>query len=417
MHILNHDFAGHPFQIQLSRALSARGHAVTHVYPIGLPGPKGALQRRPSDCDRLRIEGIQLSGHFRKYSPARRLLTQRQYSRQLRSLIRTTRPDVVLSGNTPIDVQAELLSGCQRNGIAFVHWIQDIYFEALNHVLRPRLGRASEIVTLPFRWLEKRVTRRSDGVVVIAAGFRDYLKRLGCDHSEITLIENWAPLEEVPLEPRRNSWSEQLGLSEQPTFVYSGTLGLKHRPELIYRLAQSLTGKARVVVLSEGIGRDYLEKMPPLENLRLLGFEPYKRLPEVLASADVLLATLEPDAGQFAVPSKVLSYLCAGRPILLAAPKENLACSIVARSGGGIAVDPNDEAACLEGARRLAENAEYRERLGAQGRAYAERTFDIELVASSFEDVFNRALQTRSALSKLPLPKPASSFAPNIGSR
>ena len=31
MRILIHDFAGHPFQMQLSRQLAARGHFVTHV--------------------------------------------------------------------------------------------------------------------------------------------------------------------------------------------------------------------------------------------------------------------------------------------------------------------------------------------------------------------------------------------------
>ena len=45
----------------------------------------------------------------------------------------------------------------------------------------------------------------------------------------------------------------------------------------------------------------------------------------MLASATVLIGILEEDAGVFSVPSKVLSYLCAGRPIVLCAPAENLA--------------------------------------------------------------------------------------------
>ena len=54
----------------------------------------------------------------------------------------------------------------------------------------------------------------------------------------------------------------------------------------------------------------------------LLPYQPFGRLSEVLASADVLVALLESDAGAYSVPSKVLTYLAAGRPILGAIPAE-----------------------------------------------------------------------------------------------
>ena len=122
---------------------------------------------------------------------------------------------------------------------------------------------------------------------------------------------------------------------------------MKHRPDLIYILAKAVAGKARVVVVSEGVGRQYLANQPPLPNLTLLDFQPYERLPEILASADVLLATLEADAGAFAVPSKVLTYLCAARPVLLTAPLQNLAAEVIRRSGGGVVVEPNDASAWI----------------------------------------------------------------------
>src|SRR5947209_4825557 len=108
MRCLVHDFAGHPFQIQLSRELAFRGHHVTHAYPAGLPGPKGNLERSDLESDRLQIRAVQLSGHFRKYSASRRFVTQRKYARDLNRLISEEHPDVVLSGNTPIDIQTEL---------------------------------------------------------------------------------------------------------------------------------------------------------------------------------------------------------------------------------------------------------------------------------------------------------------------
>ena len=96
-----------------------------------------------------------------------------------------------------------------------------------------------------------------------------------------------------------------------------------------------------MLVVSEGPGADWLaEHASPDDALRLLPYQPYERLPEVLASADVLVAVLEPDAGAFSVPSKVLTYLCAGRPLLGALPADNLAARVVTQSGGGIVVPP-----------------------------------------------------------------------------
>ena len=88
-------------------------------------------------------------------------------------------------------------------------------------------------------------------------------------------------------------------------------------------------------------------------------------------AADVLLATIEPEAGTFAVPSKVLSYLCAGRPILLTAPKENLAARIVERANAGIVVDPADATGFLAAALRLRDEPQLCATMGANGRAYA----------------------------------------------
>jgi glycosyltransferase involved in cell wall biosynthesis len=402
--ILIHDFAGHPFQVQLSRELANRSHRVVHAYAMDLPGPKGALQLSERDSRNLRIQGLPLARCFRKYSPVRRLISHRRYASDLWRLIATEEPHVVLSGNTPIDVQAYLVQHCHQAGIAFVHWVQDVYFRALEFLLERRLGRLAQIPILPFRQLEKSVARRSDAVVVIAPEFASLLSRWGVPDSRVTVIENWATLDDVAPAPKRNPWSDSNGLASAVTFLYSGTLGFKHRPDLIYELARSTRGRAKVVVLTDGFGRRYLESRPRLENLLVRGFEPYERLPQVLASADVLLATLAADAARFAIPSKVMTYLAAGRAVLLAAPLGNPAALAVQQSGGGIVVDPDDPAAWSRAAIALAGDAELRQTLGRRARQYAERTFRIGTIADRFEQVMVHACRKNSVVRSLARP-------------
>jgi glycosyltransferase involved in cell wall biosynthesis len=192
--------------------------------------------------------------------------------------------------------------------------------------------------------------------------------------------------------PRNNKWSQTAGLGDKPVFLYSGTLGLKHRPDLLYSLAKQLGPRCTVLVISEGVGRNYLDKQPPLSNLLTMNFQPYDRLPEVLASADVLVATLEPEAGQFAVPSKVLTYLSARRPVLLAGPQDHLSASIVQRSKAGLVVDPADNESWIKAAQRLLADSGFRESLASNAEAYASSSFDIGSIANRFEVILHGAI-------------------------
>jgi colanic acid biosynthesis glycosyl transferase WcaI len=126
--------------------------------------------------------------------------------------------------------------------------------------------------------------------------------------------------------------------------------------------------------------------------LLLLPFQPYERLSEVLGSGDVLVVLLEQDAGAFSVPSKTLSYLCAGRPILGLMPAENLAATLVGSVDG--CVLPPSEASLPEAAtwvRDVLEDGERARELGKQARTLAEREFALAGCADRFEAILTQS--------------------------
>ena len=97
----------------------------------------------------------------------------------------------------------------------------------------------------------------------------------------------------------------------------------------------------------------------------------------------LLVALLEPDAGEFSVPSKVLTYLCAGRAILGLMPATNAASLLVDDdASSGLVAD--DIEGFVSNAHRLAEDPALRDRFGASGRAAAEERFDVEVIAGDF---------------------------------
>jgi glycosyltransferase involved in cell wall biosynthesis len=107
-----------------------------------------------------------------------------------------------------------------------------------------------------------------------------------------------------------------------------------------------------------------------------------------LASADVLLAVLERTAAKYSVPSKVLAYMAAGKPILAAIPADNLAARTIGAASAGLTVDPENPSELRPTARSLIEDEEFRRRLGAAGLAYARANFEIHGIAARFEEIF-----------------------------
>jgi glycosyltransferase involved in cell wall biosynthesis len=259
-----------------------------------------------------------------------------------------------------------------------------------------KLGPLGRPVGAWFQSIERRLLRRASGVVAITDDFGPILRDWGIE--EYTVIENWGPRDEIAVLPRDNPWARAHGLTDARVLLYSGTLGLKHNPALLVRLAEACRDHApdaRVVVVSEGLGGDWLASQRDalgLSNLIIEPYQPYDQLPQMLATADVLLTLLEPDAGVFSVPSKILTYLCAGRAILAAMPAENLGARTLVGSGAGVVVDPNGEQAFVTEALRLLDDPDRRAQLGRAGRTYAETAFDPTAIADAFEAVLESAV-------------------------
>ena len=111
----------------------------------------------------------------------------------------------------------------------------------------------------------------------------------------------------------------------------------------------------------------------------------------MLATADVAVAVIEPDAAAFSVPSKVQSYLCAGRAVLLAAPAANLASRVVRAQGAGVVVEPEDRAGFVRGGVGLMATRPGGGRWVRGGGPMRSGPIDVERVADRFEEVLAAA--------------------------
>ena len=393
LRIAVHDYGGYPFIVDLSRALASRGHIVSHLYADGFRPPRGQMDLTAAGSS-LALQPVTLAEPIRR-GGWRRVEQERRYARLLSAQIADLRPDVVISANSPLEVQAAVAAAAERTGAAFVFWLQDLHSVAISRVLGRRSRIFGRLIGWRFERLEKRLLRQADATVVISQDFLPVLRRWDVPVEGVDVIENWAPIDEDDHSAGSARWAAEHGLS-RPILLYAGTLAFKHNPALLVELARGLPS-ACVAVVAEGPGTEWLRAHGSgVHNLRVIPLQPIERVPDMLAAADLLVAVLEPDASSFSAPSKVLTYLSAGRAILGAMPASNAAARVVADASAGRIVDPNDVEGLISAARALLSDPVALARAGAAGRAYAIRTFDIERIADRFEAVAYRAVDRKS---------------------
>lgn len=398
--ILIHDFGGYPAPFELAKYWAGRGHDVRFCYFQDV----GELRGNPDGAvagSSLRIEPIK-PANYRKYRFLTKPLQDRSYGRRMASILSAERWDFVVSSNTPLDAQAIMLREAQRHGASFVYWLQDLISAGIKAALQAKGmgGRFAAAVAAVYRRKELNLLKNSDRLIMASPMFRDEVSRLEISTSRAFEIENWNPLGDVPMRECGNRWAKKHGLAGQRVVLYAGTLGLKHNPVAIVDLAERFRAEADVkfVVVGEGPGRIVIEeesRKRSLENVSVLGFQPYEDLPDVLGAASVLLALNDGAAASFCYPSKVLTYFCAARPVLGLMPKSAYAAELIGRAKAGLTAAMAEPELAEASLRRLLTDRDLAREMGESGRRYAEERFEISRVGQQFDAVLTSCLKEK----------------------
>ena len=109
---------------------------------------------------------------------------------------------------------------------------------------------------------------------------------------------------------------------------------------------------------------------------------------DILSVADVCFATLNNDASLFSVPSKILNYLCAGKPILFYGSKKNLASKIIIENQCGFVFEHGEVDQLNSYLNNLKYNKKLLEKMSLKSREYAEINFNIDDIALKFKKIF-----------------------------
>jgi glycosyltransferase involved in cell wall biosynthesis len=270
-------------------------------------------------------------------------------------------------------------------GGKLVLWIQDLWPQALlstNFVRSPFLLRSIEAVV-------SALYRRAD---LILGQSRAFVRHIAA-RAGTTPVRHFPN----PGENTRATGDRDLSPDGPFNVVFAGNLGTVQSMESVVDAADLLRDDHDIQIILYGSGSraewtgGQIERRA-LPNLRLAGRVPPEAMAGIYREASALLLTLvdDPVLAQ-TVPSKLQSYLAAGRPVIAAVNGE--AADIVSEAGCGVTCPADDPAALADAIRRLkGMSAAEREALGKAGARHFQANYEPDLLAGQLIGLFTELI-------------------------
>ncbi len=385
--------------VDLARGLRERGHQVQVItgfpcYPEGrtYDGYRQRLYDESYSDGVLVTRVPQFPDHSR--SAVRRALYYLAFawSAATIGLWRARRADViwVYQSAFPIGLAAWLISRVRR--VPYVLDVVDLWPESV-----AASGAQNRLVLSAIRRLVKFIYRGARRINVITHGYWANLRGLGVPESKLALIHCWAPDDRHAPEPYNEELAQAEGLAGRFNVMYAGTMGPVQDLKTVIAAAALLDDLPAVqfVMVGNGTERAALERQAAergTDRVRFLGRRPVEELRRLVPMANALLVHLKPDPMcRISIPSKTLTSMASGRPILMAVEGE--ASELVEEHGCGVVAAPSNPAALADAVRRLARMpAERREELGRAGLRAYRLHFRSELQFDRFESLLQEAV-------------------------
>ncbi|MEA3375881.1 MAG: glycosyltransferase family 4 protein [Chloroflexota bacterium] len=388
--------AAHLFY-ELGTALVRRGHQVTVV--TGMPGyhAQGSLQ--PYAGQRRLYETVNGIHVVRVVTPLRS-----SHSMLGRALwhfgaaltffvagVGLPPHDAVVLYSPPLPLGLAAWGWHRLRGLPFVLNVQDLFPRSaidLGLLRHPLLIQAFDL-------LEQFLYRRASWITVHSPGNRHHVIARGGDPRRVTVVPNWVDIDFIRPGPRENAFRTRHRLGDGFIASFAGVLGYSQDIDVVLEAAALTAEKGEItwLIVGDGVHAPRLRQkaaLMALDNVRFLPMQPRESYPELLHASDVGLATLRSDVTTPVVPSKILSIMAAGLPVVTALPLDGDASRLIAEARCGICLPPGDARALADAVLKLWRNRSLRQRLGECGRRYVEQRLSLDACVARYEDLLER---------------------------
>jgi colanic acid biosynthesis glycosyl transferase WcaI len=287
----------------------------------------------------------------------------------LRALLRK-RPDVLLVVSPPLGLAATAILLSRLWSIPYVFDVEDLQPDS-----------ASDLGMLP-KWavkllykVENAAYRHARLVTTLTPSMRQKIIAKGFREDHVELLEPRMDDSLIDLPPEEGiAFRQRYNLGEKFLATHSGNMGVKQGLDVILDAAALNRADDSMLFLCVGNGSD-CERIKrraaelDLGNVRFLPLLDETDFRGLMAASNVCLVTQQRSVSEIFFPSKIVTYLAAGRPMIASVNPECEVARMTRESGAGRVVEAENPRALLEAVCEL-RNADLR-KAGENARAYA----------------------------------------------
>lgn len=343
-----------PYNAGLCRFLSERGHEVHMVttfqyYPQWrkTPEDQGRFYRKDQDG----AVSVHRCWHYVPPQPSTLRRIAHELSFGLTSLARVLtlpRADIYVVISPPLIIGPFAWLAARFHRSQYVFHVQDLQPDAALGLGMVKPGLFTQLLFM----VEALAYRHATLVGGISQGMLDAFTRKGVPAAKRWYFPNWIPDKlESKIPVHSDEFRRLHGIAPAAFLaVYSGNVGNKQGLGVLLDAALLLSRSPaaahrpiEIVIAGDGAARASLEARHAelgLKNVRLLPLLSDGDYRAMLRSADLALITQEKGTGQFFFPSKLLSVLGAGLPVLAVADDDSELARALHRGGCGFVVAP-----------------------------------------------------------------------------
>ena len=278
---------------------------------------------------------------------------------------------------------------CVKNKIPYIVPIQDIYPESL-------------LTKLPFPHLIKVIVKRTligrdiyyqknaACIRTITTDMADYLSlSRGIDRSKFLVVANWQNDDEF-----KHLIEKPIG--EKKVITFLGNIARQANVDLIIRaFAIANVNNAELRIMGGGPAKEdcvNLAKKLRLNNI-IFGEVPNGKVAEVQSEADILILALKTGTGKLGLPSKLVSYMQSGKPVIASLELDSATAHIIEEAKCGKCVEEDDVEKLAELMREmLSLPTEELLKMGRNSRQYAMMNLTKERNLQKVVDKINEIL-------------------------
>ena len=283
--------------------------------------------------------------------------------------------DVVMAATTPPVLIAWLCSRLARwHGARFIYHKQDIYPEVVEATGEQLFG----LLNRALRRIDRRTDRRADQVVVLSDDMKEASRRRGVASDRIAVLNNFDPWDIAPV-------AERSGTKPSPdalTLVFAGNLGRFQGLEALAELIRATADESRIAwhFFGEGPMRQTLGALADQGcQVIMHGYQPASVVASFVAQADLGIVSLHAGVITAAYPSKTMTYLRQGCPILAIVDEASELAGMVRANKIGLAVDQRQAATLAPWLRQLVVDRQPLSGARERARAVYEENFSSEV--------------------------------------